>query len=74
MQTLCTPAEVIEELGGFRAVADITGVKPKAAFNWKSFETLPSKTYIALIRALEAKGKTAPASLWGMVEPERAAS
>lgn len=66
MQELSTTSEVIDVLGGYLAVAEITHSKPKAVSNWPRFETFPSNTYVALTAALLAKGKTAPASLWGM--------
>lgn len=73
MDTLSTTIDVIEELGGNLAVAELTGSNPKAVWNWRGFETFPSNTYVALTEALLAKGKTAPASLWGMkaASPER---
>ncbi len=66
METLTTTSAVVEALGGYLAVAEITGSNPKAASNWPRFKTFPSNTYVALTEALLAKGKTAPASLWGM--------
>lgn len=66
METLSTTAEVMDELGGNDAVAEITNSRPKAVWNWRKSETFPSNTYVALTEALLAKGKTAPASLWGM--------
>lgn len=69
MDTLSTTVDVIEELGGNLAVAELTGSSPKAVWNWRGFETFPSNTYVALTAALLAKGKTAPASLWGMKLP-----
>lgn len=66
MDTLSTTIDVIEALGGNLAVAELTGSSPKAVWNWRGFETFPSNTYVALKEALLAKGKTAPASLWGM--------
>lgn len=73
MEELSTTSEVMDALGGYLAVAEITQSKPKAASNWSRFETFPSNTYLAMTEALLAKGKTAPASLWGMkaVAPER---
>lgn len=75
MEVLKTTAEVVDALGGYLAVAEITGSKPKAVSNWPRFNTFPAKTYVALTEALLAKGKTAPATLWGMKaaysEPER---
>lgn len=66
METLSTTSEVMDELGGNPVVARLTGSTPKAVSNWRSAETFPANTYVALTSALKAKGKTAPASLWGM--------
>jgi len=69
MEELSTTSEVMDALGGNLAVAELTGSKPKAVWNWRGFETFPSNTYVAMTEALLAKGKTAPASLWGMKLP-----
>lgn len=69
MDQLSKTSEVVDALGGYLAVADLTGSKPKAASNWRRFQTFPSNTYVAMIKALREKGKTAPASLWGMKSP-----
>lgn len=66
--SLTTTAEVTEVLGGFRKLAEITGCKPKAAWNWKSFNTFPSNTFVTMRDALKAAGYTAPPSLWSMIE------
>jgi len=66
METLTTTTAVMDALGGNLAVAEITSSKPKAVSNWRRASTFPSNTYLALTEALLAKGKTAPASLWGM--------
>lgn len=73
---LTSTVSVMDALGGTRAVADLTGRTYSAAFNWRSFETFPADTYVALTAALRAIDRTAPDSLWGMVpvEQERAAS
>ena len=73
MDEIETTAEVIEALGGNRSVAELTSSTNKAVSNWRGFKTFPSNTYLALIEALHARGKTAPASLWGMKTPEEAA-
>jgi hypothetical protein len=73
MMPLQTTQEVIEALGGVSAVAKLTGRTYNAAHNWRSFTTFPANTYVTMTVALAAQGKTAPASLWGMVEPERVA-
>lgn len=69
MDELHTTSEVMDALGGNPVVAELTGSKPKAVSNWRSFETFPSNTYVAMTVALNAIGKTAPASLWGMKQP-----
>ena len=77
LSELSTTGEVIDALGGVPAVSELTGSTYKAVFNWKGFDNFPSKTYLVMTGALASKGKTAPASLWGMTasqESERAAS
>ena len=69
MDQLSTTREVMDVLGGTSAVAKLTGRTYAAAFNWLDFKTFPTNTYLVMTDALAAKGKTAPASLWGMVEP-----
>ena len=72
METLHTTSEVMDELGGNTAVASLTESRPKAVWNWRKAGVFPSNTYVAITGALKAKGKTAPASLWGMKATERA--
>jgi len=74
MEQLTTTSEVLDALGGNAAVAELTSSTGKAVWNWRGFETFPSNTYVAMIEALRAKGKTAPASLWGMKMPAEATS
>jgi len=71
---LTTTRHVIEALGGIQAVATLTGRKYTAAANWNRGDTFPSDTYLAMTKALEAKGLTALYSLWDMVEPKSAAA
>lgn len=72
---LTTTTDVIEELGGTSAVAELTGSTYAAVFNWRGFETFPSKTFLVMEKALAAKGRSAHPSLWGMIAAsERAAS
>lgn len=76
-ETLETTEQVIDALGGNGPVAEITASKPNAVSNWRNFRTFPANTYVAMTSALAARGKSAPASLWGMkmaVESERALS
>lgn len=74
MEELATTSEVMDALGGNAAVAELTGSTLKAVWNWRGFETFPSNTYVAMTDALRARGKTAPASLWGMKMPAEASS
>lgn len=69
MIELTTTSEVLDELGGNVPVAELTGSTNKAVSNWRGFDTFPSNTYVAMTEALRARGKTAPASLWGMKVP-----
>jgi hypothetical protein len=74
---LHTVADVFEALGGNSGLEDITGSKPSAISMWKKAGKFPANTYLMITGALEARGKSAPASLWAMKpvssEPERAA-
>lgn len=72
MRELRTAHEVVETLGGPAATGKLTGVSPQAAWNWKQTNKLPTDTFLVIRAALETKGATAPASLWGMKEPEQA--
>ena len=71
---LTTTTEVIDHLGGYHAVAELTGSAVKAAENWRRFDTFPSKHFLIMSAALAKKNASAPASLWGMTEPERASA
>ena len=68
---LATVDEVIAALGGQREVAGLTGRRSGSAIPmWKQRGSFPSNTYAVMIEALQERGKTAPASLWGMKQPE----
>jgi len=73
MQELRTTSEIIEELGGNIPVGALTGSKPKAVSNWRGHGKFPWHTQMPIIEALRARGKTAPASLWGMSKRRAAA-
>jgi hypothetical protein len=66
---LSSPKDVIHALGGVHRVAELTGRKYKAAWNWTTFKTFPTDTYLVLTRALAKQGRKASPSLWGMTEP-----
>ena len=69
MRTLGSIEEVIDELGGIKAVAELTKrASPSAVPNWKVRKAFPTDTYAIMKAALAAKGATAPGELWGMPE------
>lgn len=65
---LRTTVDVIEALGGTRAVAELTGRTYNAAHNWRGFPTFPANTFLKMQAALNERGHVAPSSLWGMAE------
>jgi hypothetical protein len=70
---LQTAGEVIDKLGGTAATARLTDRKVQHVSNWRAAGKLPAKTFLILKKELAARGLTAPAALWGINEPERAA-
>lgn len=77
MRTLNSIEDVIDELGGIKAVAELTNrASPSAVPNWKLRKAFPTDTYAIMKSALQDKGATAPGELWGMpeVQPEKVAS
>lgn len=68
-KTLQTTEDVIEALGGLGEAATLTGRKRSAAWMWLRAKTFPANTYVVMTEALKQRGKTAPASLWGMTDP-----
>jgi len=48
-------------------VGELTGAKPSTLSMWRKANAFPSNTYFVITEALKEMGKTAPASLWGMV-------
>lgn len=66
---LQTTAAVIDALGGNPAVGDLTGSNAKAVWNWRSSNSFPANTYVAIMTALRAQGMRAPDSLWAMKLP-----
>lgn len=62
--SLTSVRAVVKELGGVPAVAEITGVKTNAVWNWVSADRFPPYTYFDLRDRLKAKRKSAPDELW----------
>jgi hypothetical protein len=78
MRMLASIEEVIAELGGIKAVAELTKrASPSAVPNWKARKAFPTDTYAIMKSALAAKDAAAPGDLWRMpeaAEPEDVAS
>ena len=69
MVTIQTIEEVIEKLGGTKAVAELTKrPSPSAVPNWIVRNSFPLNTYTILKAALRARGYDAPDELWKMPE------
>jgi hypothetical protein len=68
MRELHTTSEIMDELGGIKAVAELTGRKYSAAFNWRASGSFPANTYVVLIDALKERDCVASPQLWGMKE------
>lgn len=67
---LATIDEVIKALGGPVAVLRLTGHRSRSSVsNMRAAGQFPPRTYVVMTTALTALGKTAPAHLWGMIEP-----
>jgi hypothetical protein len=60
---------VIDRLGGTFAVARLTGKKPQEISNARRRGRLPPSTILVLRDELAAIGCSAPASVWGAIEP-----
>lgn len=71
---LTSPSEIIDALGGNGPVAELTGSKPKTVSMWRTFDTLPTKTFLILDRELRERGFDVPPSVWGMIAADQVAS
>lgn len=69
LEILESTEQVIEALGGNVPVAELTSSKANAVSNWRNFKTFPANTFFAMNNALQAIGKMAPPTLWGMKIP-----
>ncbi len=68
LECLDTADQVFDALGGNSGVAELTSSKAPRVANWRAAGSFPPKTYVTMTDALRARGKTAPASLWRMLE------
>lgn len=74
MNKLETTDEVIEALGGPDAVKSITdATSSQQVFNWRE-RGFPARLYLVMQTELERRGFSAPAKLWGVMEPRGAVS
>jgi hypothetical protein len=73
MRCLNTFDEVIEAIGP-ETVQKVANVKRTAVANWRKRGKLPRHTYLLFQPILRRKRLTAPASLWGLMEPPKQAA
>lgn len=67
MKRVQTVEEVIEKLGGAKAIAQLTRAKsPSVVPTWKYRNKFPAKTFLQINKALKARGMCAPDELWGI--------
>lgn len=66
--------ELIEALGGTRAVAELTGVKPPSVSEWKARARIPDDKLMRLAPLSEARGLASRKDLfpddWHVIWPE----
>lgn len=62
--------QVMDALGGNGPVGDLTGAKASTVSMWRKSQSFPTNTYLLMTEALRARGFQAPASLWGMKQPD----
>lgn len=66
---LTTIDAIIDAIGGNGPVGELTGAKASTVSMWKKSQSFPANTFLVITAALNAKGLSAPASLWGMKSP-----
>lgn len=71
---LDTVADIVNELDGPTAVGRLVGKSVQSIVNAKAANKLPSDTFLILSEELKSRGCYAPPNLWGIKQPERAAS
>lgn len=63
-----TADAVIKALGGNAGLGELTGARTSRISNWRAFGRFPSDMFKLMNEALELRGHSAPAALWGMHE------
>jgi hypothetical protein len=74
---LTTTTQVMDALGGVKAVSGLTRRRYGVVENWKRAPTFPAYVFAVMTWALKRKGLSAPPSLWRQVttaEMEKAAA
>jgi hypothetical protein len=71
MNTLRTPSEVIDAIGGTSAVASLTGRGMSAVSNWRRSGRIPPELFLVVSRSLFERGVAADPSVFGMGAPAR---
>lgn len=59
-----TASELIDALGGNRAVAEIAGVLSSAVSNWRKFGRIPPRLFITIRDAARDRGVEVPENLF----------
>jgi len=67
LRTLSTVDAIVDELGGNYKLVKALGTSSQAVSNWRAKNKLPAYTYVAIIRELERRHRTAPPELWSML-------
>jgi predicted carbohydrate-binding protein with CBM5 and CBM33 domain len=65
---LLTAADIIDALGGYRKVQNLTGAGYTSVCNWKAFGAFPARYYVVMMRTLEKRGYSASPTLWDQRE------
>ena len=74
LKRLSTADEVVNVLGGFDKVVELTEANTKQAWNWtKRFGSFPACYMDVMVSALKRRGYTAPARLWNQKPLRKAA-
>jgi hypothetical protein len=71
MAKLKTTGDVLDYLGGDKAVAAMLDTTPKAVSNWRYFNVFPAHSYLVIKRELRDRGKKPPDELWAMTPLKR---
>lgn len=74
VQPLFDAEQVIDALGGTKAVAILVGKPYRTVWNWRRFDVFPSNTYVILTEELNERGYCAPLALWSMLDPSETVS